>query len=329
MKNYEEMAKLVLEARDEYVKKKKNRVLFLKRASVVTFGVAAVLGIGIFTHAMKPPKKPVPSQSGIIVETETNSTDTTKQLPDVTTAVTAMTTSSTTGQKTTETTFTSETTTETQDTTETSETETEAATETTTRTKAPRTTSNIRTVDATWTEAVPLQPDPNIKKASAPKFFDPDEVYNNTDIIFDGTIIGSTEYEVSITDSDGNNYTNRVTVLDVTVDYVYYGETDKELVKVLWKSSLPMQAMDIYKEKIVVGSEYIFMLQELCEEYPDISWAYRYADYELRSSVWNLVPAYGDIAGIYRDFFKNDEEAMSMSLAKEELIGIIPGRMTE
>ena len=77
MKNYEEMAKLVLEARDEYVKKKKNRVLFLKRASVVTFGAAAVLGIGIFTHAMKPPKKPTPSQSGIIVETETTSTETT------------------------------------------------------------------------------------------------------------------------------------------------------------------------------------------------------------------------------------------------------------
>ena len=77
MKNYEEMAKLVLEARDEYVKKKKNRVLFLKRASVVTFGAAAVLGIGIFTHVMKPPKKPTPSQSGIIVETETTSAETT------------------------------------------------------------------------------------------------------------------------------------------------------------------------------------------------------------------------------------------------------------
>ena len=76
MKNYEERAKLVLEARDEYVKKKKNRVLFLKRASVVTFGAAAVLGIGIFTHAMKPPKKPTPSQSGIIVETETTSAET-------------------------------------------------------------------------------------------------------------------------------------------------------------------------------------------------------------------------------------------------------------
>ena len=71
------MAKLVLEARDEYVRKKKNRVLFLKRASAITFGAAAVLGIGIFTHAMKPPKKPTPSQSGIIGETETTSAVTT------------------------------------------------------------------------------------------------------------------------------------------------------------------------------------------------------------------------------------------------------------
>lgn len=71
MKNYEEMAKLVLEARDEYVKKKKKRVLFLKRASLVTLGAAAVLGIGLFTHAMKPLKNPSFNQSGIIVETET------------------------------------------------------------------------------------------------------------------------------------------------------------------------------------------------------------------------------------------------------------------
>ena len=44
MKNYEEMARLVLEARDEYVKKKRKRITIVKKVSASLCGAAAVLG---------------------------------------------------------------------------------------------------------------------------------------------------------------------------------------------------------------------------------------------------------------------------------------------
>ena len=69
MKNYEDMAKAVLKARDEYIKKKRKRILFIKKASAVSFGAAAILGIGICANALKPPKKPTANNSGIITNT--------------------------------------------------------------------------------------------------------------------------------------------------------------------------------------------------------------------------------------------------------------------
>ena len=69
MKNYEDMAKAVLKARDEYIKKKRKRILFIKKASAVSFGAAAIIGLGICANALKPPKKPTVENSGIITET--------------------------------------------------------------------------------------------------------------------------------------------------------------------------------------------------------------------------------------------------------------------
>ena len=77
MKNDIEMFNSVLSRLEEYEKQKKRKCIIVRRTAALTLGTAAVLGTGIFTHAMKPPKKPVPSQSGIIVETETTSAETT------------------------------------------------------------------------------------------------------------------------------------------------------------------------------------------------------------------------------------------------------------
>ena len=77
MKNDHEMFNSVLSRLEEYEKQKKRKRIIVRRTAVLTLGTAAVLGIGIFTHAMKPPKKPVPNQSGIIVETETTSAEAT------------------------------------------------------------------------------------------------------------------------------------------------------------------------------------------------------------------------------------------------------------
>lgn len=69
MKNYEDMAKAVLKARDEYIKKKRKRILFIKKASAVSFGAAAIIGIGICANVLKPPKKPTAENSNIIFST--------------------------------------------------------------------------------------------------------------------------------------------------------------------------------------------------------------------------------------------------------------------
>ena len=70
MKNDYEMYQSVLSRRDKYRRKKEKHIRMIKRTAALTLGTAAVLGIGIFTRAMKPPKKPTPNQSGIITETE-------------------------------------------------------------------------------------------------------------------------------------------------------------------------------------------------------------------------------------------------------------------
>lgn len=77
MKNDLEMFNSVLSRLELYEKQKKRKSIIVRRTVALTLGTAAVLGIGIFTHAMKPPKKPSLSQSGIIVETETTSAETT------------------------------------------------------------------------------------------------------------------------------------------------------------------------------------------------------------------------------------------------------------
>ena len=76
MKNYEEMAKLVLEARDEYIKKKMKRTLYLKKVSAIAIGAVAVIGIFVFTNGMRSPERPTNKEQGIITETVDTSTST-------------------------------------------------------------------------------------------------------------------------------------------------------------------------------------------------------------------------------------------------------------
>ncbi|MDO4863290.1 MAG: hypothetical protein Q4A05_03880 [Ruminococcus sp.] len=74
MKSYSEIeANAFKKAEQRISDRKRRRLALIRRTSALTLATAAVLGIGIFTHAMKPPKKPTPSSSGIVAETETTS----------------------------------------------------------------------------------------------------------------------------------------------------------------------------------------------------------------------------------------------------------------
>ena len=70
MDKYEKCAASLMRLGDEILsEKKRHRNMILRRTAAVTLGTAAVLVIGVTTHVLKSPKKPVPPSSGIITET--------------------------------------------------------------------------------------------------------------------------------------------------------------------------------------------------------------------------------------------------------------------
>ncbi|MBP5363396.1 MAG: hypothetical protein J6Y71_10345 [Ruminococcus sp.] len=77
MKNYDERIESIFKKYDERLAEKKRRKAIILRSCAIGAGAAAVLGVGLTTYALRPPKKPASSQSGIIVVTETTSAETT------------------------------------------------------------------------------------------------------------------------------------------------------------------------------------------------------------------------------------------------------------
>lgn len=68
MKSYEELEANAYKKAEMLISRQKRRRLIMLRSGAVGLGAAAILGIGIFTNVMKPPKRPTPEQSGIITE---------------------------------------------------------------------------------------------------------------------------------------------------------------------------------------------------------------------------------------------------------------------
>ncbi len=86
MKSYEELERNAYAKAEQIVAKQKRRRTMILRSCAISAGAAAVLGIGLTTYALRPPKKPAPRQSGIIIETETPSAETTAALTSPSTA---------------------------------------------------------------------------------------------------------------------------------------------------------------------------------------------------------------------------------------------------
>jgi len=80
MDRYEKSAEFLMKRGDEIIAERKRRRTVILRSCAIGAGAAAVLGVGLTTYALRPPKKPTPDQSGIIVETETASAETTAAL---------------------------------------------------------------------------------------------------------------------------------------------------------------------------------------------------------------------------------------------------------
>lgn len=80
MKNYEEMARQVLEARDEYIRKKRKKQAMIRRyASVVSnFCFAVLIGFGVWHHMCELPR--IPTQIDTIEDTAGNTEPTTEPI---------------------------------------------------------------------------------------------------------------------------------------------------------------------------------------------------------------------------------------------------------
>lgn len=78
MDKFEKSAEFIMKRGDMVIAERKRRKLMILRSGAICLGAAAVLGIGIFTNVMKPPKHPTPDQPGII--TESSETDTTSEV---------------------------------------------------------------------------------------------------------------------------------------------------------------------------------------------------------------------------------------------------------
>lgn len=77
MDRYEKSAEFLMKRGDEILAERKRRKAMILRSFAIGVGAAAVLGVGLTTYALRPPKKPTPSQSAMIVETENKLAETT------------------------------------------------------------------------------------------------------------------------------------------------------------------------------------------------------------------------------------------------------------
>ncbi len=75
MKSYEQIADSILEKYNSRLEAKRRRNKIIFRSAAVLSGAAAVIGMGIFTTALKAPKMPDPVKPGIIIESETTATN--------------------------------------------------------------------------------------------------------------------------------------------------------------------------------------------------------------------------------------------------------------
>lgn len=69
MRSFDEIEKNAYKKADIRLARKKHRQTMIRRSAALSFGAAAIIGVGICANALKPPRKPAPESRGIITET--------------------------------------------------------------------------------------------------------------------------------------------------------------------------------------------------------------------------------------------------------------------
>ena len=64
MNKYEKCSESLMRLGDTIIAEKKRRKAIILRSAALGLGAASIIGIGICTNALRPPKKPVSESSG-------------------------------------------------------------------------------------------------------------------------------------------------------------------------------------------------------------------------------------------------------------------------
>ena len=364
MKNYDERIESIFRKYNEKLEAKRRKSALVRRTVFSVSGCCAAAIVGIFVW--KIPHRTDITNPGLILPqgsttSVTEEATTTNTTAPVTTSKSVNTTknivstdaTSTTAKKaettvksivtTEKTTNTSVMITEMTVTANTSAIQHETTVKTTETTDIPVTTTETTDIPVTTTEPIHELPDYNtewheveidrmIKHMSAMyKPFNLEDIIRDTDLVFSGTVISRKEYEVQWTDNNGEilgPYRNGV--IEVSVGEVYYGHTDKEIIRIYYPNSFSLKSSGAFL--INDNQEYIFMANAFDADFfaekaanpNDRFEQHKHADVYINGSRSDIMPVKNGIASVFNGYFKDNEEALSRALPKEEVIDSIP-----
>lgn len=344
MKNYDERIESIFRKYDEKLEAKRRKMTVIRRIAFSTSGLCAAVIVAVF--AIKMSDNNHFEHSDIIVATSSSVEETSSAFSESSSYMNATTTMSNgkrTEKETSVSTITSETISQTVRTSsdKNSEKITSVKTNTTAGTHEQHTTETRRPVVQTTTTKVTynisaewneVEIDSRIGRVSNMyKPFDLDSVIEETDLVFSGTVIDRKEYEVKWTDENGENWgPYRNSVIEVKINDIYYGQTDKETVRIYYADSL---------SKLHTGSflinddrEYIFITNAFDDDYYamkannpyDRFEQEKHSDLYITNSRDAVMPVINDIVSAYNGYFGNDENVLSMALEKEDITDCIP-----
>ena len=168
-----------------------------------------------------------------------------------------------------------------------------------------------------WTET---EPGEQVEYSSVYKIFDRDKNIGQTKLVFNGTVTDIKEYAVSGQYENGEKWgpSNR-TIIEVAVNDVYYGDTNKKTIKLFYNTSLSMRPKGSFM--IETGREYFFIAKELDDNEVQNLDAAKYTDLAITAGLRDgIMPVSDGIVSVYHEYFDDNETAKAEALAKDEVM---------
>ena len=155
------------------------------------------------------------------------------------------------------------------------------------------------------------------------KKFDKEQIIKDAFLVFRGTINSIKEYEVERIGENGEKLNPvKKTIVEVQVGDVYYGNTEKETIRIYNQSSFSNH----YNGSFILreNCEYIFVTRDIDDDIDKKYDVRSHADVMsmgLRDGVMSVID---DIVSVYYEYFNDDESAIAKAIPQEEVIDKMP-----